>query len=48
MTADRSFLQDFKQNDYGYDWIVENAEIVVDTRNATAAARPDARKIVKA
>jgi len=47
MTADRSFLQDFKQNAYGYDWIVENAEIVIDTRNA-AAPRPDARKTVKA
>jgi len=35
-------------SDYDYDWIVKNANLVVDTRNAAAATRWDARKIVKA
>lgn len=35
-------------SDYDYDWIVKNAKLVVDTRNATAAVRKGRRKIVKA
>ncbi len=35
-------------SDYDYGWIVENAQLVVDTRNATAAVRKGRRKIVKA
>ena len=34
--------------DYDYDWIVKNAKLVVDTRNATAKVRKGRRKIVKA
>jgi UDP-N-acetyl-D-glucosamine dehydrogenase len=34
--------------DYDYDWIVKNAKLVVDTRNATAAVRRGRSKIVKA
>jgi UDP-N-acetyl-D-glucosamine dehydrogenase len=33
---------------YDYPWIVENAQLVVDTRNATAQCRNGRRKIVKA
>ncbi len=35
-------------SDYDYNWIVQNAKLVVDTRNATAAVRRGRRKIVKA
>jgi len=35
-------------SEYDYDWIVANAELVVDTRNATACVRKGRRKIVKA
>ncbi|MHC4396927.1 MAG: nucleotide sugar dehydrogenase [Planctomycetota bacterium] len=35
-------------SDYDYDWIVKNAKLVVDTRNATAAVRKGRQKIVKA
>lgn len=35
-------------SDYDYDWIVQNAKLVVDTRNATASVRSRRRKIVKA
>jgi UDP-N-acetyl-D-glucosamine dehydrogenase len=35
-------------SDYDYDQIVKNAKLVVDARNATAAVRGGARKIVKA
>jgi len=35
-------------SDYDYDWIVRNAKLVVDTRNATAGVRRYRRKIVKA
>jgi UDP-N-acetyl-D-glucosamine dehydrogenase len=35
-------------SEYDYDWIVANAKLVVDTRNATAGVRRGARKIVKA
>jgi len=31
-------------SDYDYDWVVKNAKLVVDTRNATAAIRGRARK----
>ncbi len=33
---------------YDYDWIVENAKLVVDTRNATAHVKKGRSKIVKA
>jgi UDP-N-acetyl-D-glucosamine dehydrogenase len=33
---------------YDYDWIVDKAKVVVDTRNATAAVRKGRSKIVKA
>jgi UDP-N-acetyl-D-glucosamine dehydrogenase len=35
-------------SDYDYDWIVKNAKLVVDARNATAAVRGAARKVIKA
>lgn len=35
-------------SDYDYDWIVKNAKLVVDTRNATAAVRRGRSKIIKA
>jgi len=35
-------------SDYDYDWIVQNAKLVVDTRNATIAVRKGRQKIVKA
>jgi UDP-N-acetyl-D-glucosamine dehydrogenase len=33
---------------YDYKWIVKNAKMVVDTRNATANVRSGRNKIVKA
>lgn len=35
-------------SDYDYKWIVKNARLVVDTRNATAAVKTGRGKIVKA
>ena len=35
-------------SDYDYDWIVKDAKLVVDSRNATKAVRCNRRKIVKA
>ncbi len=35
-------------SDYDYDWIVDKAKLVVDTRNAAAAVRKGRGKIVKA
>ncbi len=35
-------------SDYDYDWIVKNAKLVVDTRNATASVTAGRQKIVKA
>jgi len=35
-------------SDYDYNWIVKNAKLVVDTRNATANVRSGRGKIVKA
>ena len=35
-------------SDYDYNWIVKNAQLVVDTRNATAKIRSGRSKIVKA
>jgi UDP-N-acetyl-D-glucosamine dehydrogenase len=35
-------------SDYDYAWIVKNARLVVDTRNATAAVTVGRRKIAKA
>ena len=35
-------------SDYDYRWIVRNAQLVVDTRNATNNIRGGARKVVKA
>jgi UDP-N-acetyl-D-glucosamine dehydrogenase len=35
-------------SDYDYGWIVNNSQLVVDTRNATAEVRRGRRKIVKA
>jgi len=35
-------------SDYNYDWIVKNAKLVVDTRNATEAVRRGRSKIIKA
>ena len=35
-------------SDYDYNWIVQNAKLVIDTRNATANVRKNRRKIVKA
>ncbi|MHC4987657.1 MAG: nucleotide sugar dehydrogenase [Planctomycetota bacterium] len=35
-------------SDYDYKWIVKNAKLVVDTRNATAAVKTGRSKIVKA
>jgi len=35
-------------SDYDYNWIVEKAKLVVDTRNATAAVRRGRGKIIKA
>jgi len=35
-------------SDYDYGWIVENSQLVVDTRNATAGVKKGRKKIVKA
>jgi len=35
-------------SDYDYNWIVKNATLVIDTRNATAKVRTGRSKIVKA
>ncbi|MBC8471802.1 MAG: nucleotide sugar dehydrogenase [Planctomycetes bacterium] len=35
-------------SDYDYQWIVKNAKLVVDTRNATAAVGPAGKKVIKA
>ncbi len=35
-------------SDYDYGWIVKNARLVVDARNATAGIRGTSRKVVKA
>ncbi len=35
-------------SDYDYTWIVKNAKLVVDTRNATAAVASAGKKVVKA
>jgi UDP-N-acetyl-D-glucosamine dehydrogenase len=35
-------------SDYDYNWIVKNAQLVIDTRNATAQIRSGRSKIVKA
>lgn len=35
-------------SDYDYSWIVENAQLVIDTRNATANVKKGRKKIVKA
>lgn len=35
-------------SDYDYEWIVKNAQLVVDTRNATDNVRTNRNKIVKA
>ncbi|MBL7187037.1 MAG: nucleotide sugar dehydrogenase [Phycisphaerae bacterium] len=35
-------------SDYDYNWIVKNARLVVDTRNATAGIRGTGKKVVKA
>ncbi len=35
-------------SDYDYDWIVKNAQLVIDTRNATASVKGNRAKIVKA
>jgi len=35
-------------SDYDYNWIVENSQLVVDTRNATADVSKNRNKIVKA
>jgi UDP-N-acetyl-D-glucosamine dehydrogenase len=35
-------------SDYDYEWIVKNAGLIIDTRNATAAVKKGRSKIVKA
>jgi len=35
-------------SDYDYDWIVKNANLIIDTRNATKNVRTNRKKIVKA
>ena len=35
-------------SDYDYEWIVRNAKLVVDARNATAGVRGAGKKVVKA
>jgi len=35
-------------SDYDYNWLVKNAKLVIDTRNATADVRKGRSKIVKA
>ena len=41
-------LMSTDHSDYDYNWIVKNARLVVDARNATAAVRGAARKVIKA
>ena len=35
-------------SDYDYSWIVKNAQLVIDTRNATAGIKHGVKKIIKA
>ena len=35
-------------SDYDYNWIVKNAKLIVDARNATAGIRGTGKKVVKA
>jgi UDP-N-acetyl-D-glucosamine dehydrogenase len=35
-------------SDYDYNWIVKNAKLVVDTRNATSKVRTNRSRVVKA
>jgi len=35
-------------SDYDYKWIVKNAKLIVDSRNATAKVKNGRNKIVKA
>ena len=35
-------------SDYDYGWIVKNAKLVVDARNATASVRGAGKKVIKA
>jgi UDP-N-acetyl-D-glucosamine dehydrogenase len=35
-------------SNYDYDWIVKNAKLVVDSRNATGAVRRASRNVIKA
>ena len=35
-------------SDYDYHWIVKNAKLIIDTRNATENVRTNRKKIVKA
>ncbi len=35
-------------SDYNYTWIVKHAQLVIDTRNATADVKIGRKKIVKA
>jgi len=35
-------------SDYDYNWIVQNSQLVVDTRNATVDVKRGRKKIVKA
>lgn len=35
-------------DDYDWQWIVDNAQIVIDTRNATKGVKRGRNKIVKA
>jgi UDP-N-acetyl-D-glucosamine dehydrogenase len=35
-------------SDYDYNWIVKNAKLVVDARNATAVVRGAGKKVIKA
>jgi UDP-N-acetyl-D-glucosamine dehydrogenase len=35
-------------SDYDYDWIVQNAQLVVDTRNAASVVKQGKNKVVKA
>jgi UDP-N-acetyl-D-glucosamine dehydrogenase len=37
-----------EHSNYDYDWIVKNARLIVDTRNATKNVRTNRKKIVKA
>jgi UDP-N-acetyl-D-glucosamine dehydrogenase len=35
-------------SDYDYQWIVDNAQLVVDTRNACSQVKRGRKKVVKA